>query len=248
MVIDLFDPYMSPVHRCGAGGLACAIQYVNQNRLPIRGKASFTSDTITLEGPSMVDLLQDIAKHNFQLDANGFVKLPAVQDPNMTDTGRETYHDILRNTLIAHRASIKKRSEDKNDGGLQSYAHQDFAENFQKEEVTIKCYIVPWTSNLHGSNSATECVQRPPQAACYHYFMIGASFFSLQRGSALIGQYFNIHAKAQTYGYGVLVPDVINLERFVARRRSHFLSPTDSRGYTKCGIGDITLTGWLVGL
>lgn len=239
LTIDLFDTGMSALHRAGLGGLACTLNWIDQDRgLTSRppGSWEFDDRRVTLHwdgGATGAEaFFQALYGLAFRLE-DGLIDLPGSYWPGdlnpvvQAELQRGYLATILQFTKKNVQQVPSKRPRAKTyeiDGQtltvqypeLIRYVHQSawkslVSRRALRARVAVDSTIAPGFAQRHVIHSSTYIELAPNLAVASHFALVGTISFVLDRDSGVL-----------------VIPDVQDLGDFVRRRQ--LLNPRDAKG------------------
>ena len=236
LTIDLFEPGMSALHRAGLGGLACSLV-----------RLSWPKDEYSVEDGRRVTLrwpggpagagafLERLYSSAFGLE-HGLIHLPgAYGKVGPSAQVKALLQRGLSQTILQFGPNRKKRGSDLRltyqiDDRPMFVEHQDLLDYTHrgawrdlvskdgalKDVVSIAGTIAPGFIRRHNAHPSSEVKQPPGLAIALHFALVGTLSLYLAGGKGVL-----------------IIPDVENLDNFVARRS--WLNP---EGPNSCQVGN----------
>lgn len=251
LLLDLFEPGMTPIHRAGVGGLALSLRALEEAGESVDGLVWEVADTsvVLRFAENDAEALVRLVERCMWCDESGLITFRAFEAlPTYRQEMRAQLNEALLGTLLQHNkvlrpdgAKKKKRVVSVEEGQevlfdgkeLTDFVHRygardlvDQKGRLVRKPIKVKGWAVPGGVQRH--KSATTALSEPPHRYLALLFaVVGVVPFRVRaprRGSKL--------------GYVLVVPDVEDLKSFVRARRRLVKS---AKSLTVTGPGDAAL-------
>lgn len=255
MMIGLFDPGMSHVHRVGLAGLHMTLGKLDKPK-GVDWKLEKTRVTLSWEG-SPRKALDWLLGRSFGYDASGLVSFAAHSGRSLTDIGRIKLHEAILGSFLQHplHNRIAKGSRRKvvlTFGDKQvPVEYRPFSKPYPhalasgeltdgkgqlKKVVPIKGWMFPGAAERHSGLSSTEIEETPERTLCLLFAPVAALYYRLyHRG--LDG------ARDPRRGTAVALPHLMDLDLY-SKCYARYLGSPIEKLYAD-GLGDAGLMALL---
>lgn len=265
MTLKLFDPRYTAAHRCGLGGLACAIRWLRLSAPKLVEGVELDEDEIRLRFDDPLEFFRQLYDATFQIK-DGFILLSCAlsdRDATLSDSRKLFQNALFGTVLQSDKAkTFHEKTVIQSNGkpkvvkdGVSWYIHQDGYLNFfsslkrtwmkfQPETlVPIKNYYVPSYVERHPGGSGGglgSFIAQPMELALpLHFFIVGSPSFLIYRNTSLIDSDIKSSPTNPRYGAAFAIPNVCDLRQFAALRPT--IHTSNPLAYTAIGMGDVAI-------
>ncbi|WP_187299391.1 type I-MYXAN CRISPR-associated Cas8a1/Cmx1 [Nitrospira moscoviensis] len=236
IVLDLFSPGMTALHRVGLAGLWMTLKRFEAEKVKIPGGSwDLTDHSVTLNWKDNARLFFDgLFKQSFRIDKNGVIYFSALGDSFSYLQAAVLLHKAMLGTFLQHGKTRKGDPANKPTGALsvevddialtlryqkiKSYTHQAASIELVNEDgdprvVRLAGWHFPGGIVRHvGLGESSTALEEPPERSIpLLYAPVGGIYFQIKR--------FSAGARPL---YALVVPEITNLEQY-AKARTVFL-------------------------
>lgn len=227
MVINLFGPGMTALHKAGLAGLWMTLKTLEKNNVQLNsGSWALTNTSVTLKwSGDPKTFFSSLFNESFKIDKNGLFHFPALGDPLNHSQHAVTLQEAILGTFLQHGLTRKSDPSQGPSGNLSiqrdnsteiinyhkvnSYAHQK-ADNFKSDgENSIVGWLYPGGVVRHTGHSNTALEEPPERALALRFAPIGAIYFEVRaRGGGVRPR------------YAIVLPEITDLGQYKLARET----------------------------
>ncbi len=232
LVLDLFSPGMTSLHRVGLAGLWMTLNRFETERVRIRGGSwQLTDRSVTLRWNSNArSFFDELFRQSFRIDRNGIIFFSAFGDPTSNPQAAVLLHKAMVGTFLQHGRTRKGDSANRPTGArsvevdgqvlplqynkITWYAHQSASQDLVSKNGDLRTVqLAGWqypggvVRHVDLGERFTALEEPPERAIPLLYAPIGGIYFQLKR----------LGGGARPL-YAVVVPEIANLEKYAHAR------------------------------